>query len=169
MKTIYECSRSKAVNWLTVAGLLIIVSAIVYEMWCITQGLNLVLGITVTLILIFAMLSSFFVYPQYVIATDEGVGVHTLLRTKFIPYSDIESIKRIDESFMKSWNTVRLFGIGGIFGYIGWFRSKGLGTYEAFVTDCTKAFIIYRKSGIPVVISVSEPDEFMPYFLKGGE
>ncbi len=116
MKTIYECSRSKAVNWLTVAGLLIIVSAIVYEMWCITQGLNLVLGITVTLILIFAMLSSFFVYPQYVIATDEGVGVHTLLRTKFIPYSDIESIKRIDESFMKSWNTVRLFGIGGIFG-----------------------------------------------------
>ena len=56
MKTIYECSHSKAVKWLTVVGLLIIVAAIVYEMWCITQGFNLVSGIVVTLVLIAAMM-----------------------------------------------------------------------------------------------------------------
>ena len=53
-------------------------------------------------------------------------------------------------------------------GNIGWFRSSELGTYQAYVTDRTKAFIIYRKSGKPIAISVSEPEEFMPYYLKGG-
>ena len=40
---------------------------------------------------------------------------------------------------------------------------------KAYVTDSAKSFIIYRKSGKPVAISVSEPDEFMPYYLKGGK
>ena len=168
MKTIYECSHSKAVKWLTVVGLLIIVAAIVYEMWCITQGFNLVSGIVVTLVLIAAMISAFVLYPQYIISDDEGIGIHTMMRTIRIPYSNIDRIVRVDESFM-SWDTIRLFGIGGIFGYIGWFRNGKIGTYKAYVTDRKKAFLVYRKSGKPIAISVSEPDEFMPYFLKGGK
>lgn len=167
MKTIYECSRSKAVNRLTAAGLLIIVSSIIYEMWCITQGMSLLLAIAVTLILLAAFISAFMVYPQYIVATDEGVGVHMLLHTRLVPYSDIDRIVRLDESFLSWRNSVRLLGIGGLLGYIGWFRSKGLGTYHAYVTDRTKAFLIYRKSGKPLAISVSEPEEFMPYYLKG--
>ena len=31
-----------------------------------------------------------------------------------------------------------------------------------------KAFLIYRHKGLPIAISVTEPDEFMPYYMKGG-
>ena len=64
--------------------------------------------------------------------------------------------------------TIRLFGVGGVFGYIGWFRTKGIGTFRSYVTDPKKAFLIYRNKGLPIAISVSEPDEFMPYYMKGG-
>lgn len=168
MKTIYECSHSKAMKRLTVAGILIIIAAIVYEIWCVQQGMDLWIGITVTLILLATLLSVFMIHPQYIIADDEGIGIHTLVRTRRIPYSDIERIERADDCFMRWDNTVRLFGVGGMLGNIGWFRSSETGTYQAYVTDRTKAFIIYRKSGKPIAISVSEPDEFMPYYLKGG-
>lgn len=168
MKTIYECSHSKAMKRLTVVGILIIIAAIVYEIWCVQQGMDLWIGITVTLILLATLLSVFMIHPQYIIADDEGIGIHTLVRTRRIPYSDIERIERADDRFMRWDNTVRLFGVGGMLGNIGWFRSSETGTYQAYVTDRTKAFIIYRKSGKPIAISVSEPDEFMPYYLKGG-
>ena len=168
MKTIYECSHSKAMKRLTVVGILIIIAAIIYEIWCVQRGMDLWIGITVTLILLAALVSVFMLHPQYIIADDEGIGIHTLIRTRRIPYSDIERIERADDRFMRWDNTIRLFGIGGMFGNIGWFRSSETGTYQAYVTDRTKAFIIYHKSGKPIAISVSEPDEFMPYYLKGG-
>lgn len=169
MKTIYECSQSQAMKWLTVVGILIIIAAIIYEIWCVQRGMDLWIGITCTLILMATLLSVFMIHPQYIIADDEGLGIHTLIRTRRIPYSDIERIERADERFMRWENTIRLFGVGGMLGNIGWFRSSELGTYQAYVTDRTKAFIIYRKSGKPIAISVSEPEEFMPYFLKGGK
>ena len=168
MKTIYECSHSKAMKALTEAGILIIIGAIILEIWSVQRGMEVWLGIAVTLLLLAALISVFLCYPQYIIATDEGIGIHTVLRTRMIPYSDIKHIVRADEDFMRWSNTIRLFGIGGMMGNIGLFRSPKIGTYQAYVTDRTKAFIIYRKSGKPIAMSVSEPDEFMPYYLKGG-
>jgi len=52
--------------------------------------------------------------------------------------------------------------------HIGLFRAKGIGTFRSYVTDAKKVFLIYRTKGLPIAISVSEPDEFMPFYLKGG-
>lgn len=168
MKTIYECSQSRGMKWLTVAGLLIIVSAIVYEVWCLIQGMALWIGITVIVILLATLIAVFLCYPQYIITDDAGIGIHTAFRTRTIPYSNIRAIVRLDEDFMKWNNTVRVFGIGGMMGNIGFFRSKKIGNYQAYVTDKSKAFLIIRHDGQPIAISVSEPDEFLPYYLKGG-
>ena len=39
---------------------------------------------------------------------------------------------------------------------------------RTYITDEKNAFIIYRTNGLPIAISVSDPDEFLPYYLKGG-
>lgn len=168
MKTIYECSHSKTVKWVTAVFVVIIVAAIGAEVWYVSLGVNRIEAIVAITILQLALLSCFFLYPQYVIADDTGIGIHTLLRTISIPYEDIDRIERASDNFLGNTNTVRLIGIGGVLGFIGFFRAKGIGTYRAYVTDRTKAFIIYRKKGLPIALSVSEPDEFMPYYLKGG-
>lgn len=191
MKTIYECSQSKGIKWFTAIFFVVVILAILVEMYYVSKGINVTGAIIVTAILLAASFSCFFIFPMYIIADDEGIGIRTLFHTKRIPYENIDHIERFDDQhrlfinkgkvgkvtlggsfqmgFFSAGNTIRLCGVGGVFGYIGWFRTKGVGTFLSYVTDAKKAFLIYRTKGLPVAISVSEPDEFMPYYMKGGE
>ena len=190
MKTIYECSQSKGIKWLTAIFFLIIILAVLFVIYSVSKGMNPTQAIIVVAILLVASISCFLVFPMYIITDDEGIGIRTLIRTIRIPYESIDHIERFDDQyplfinkgqvgkvtlgFSFKWglfspgNTIRLFGVGGVFGYIGWFRTKGIGTFRSYVTDAKKVFLIYRTKGMPIAISVSEPDEFLPYYLKGG-
>ena len=191
MKTIYECSQSKGIKWFTLIFFLVVSIAILVEIYYVSKGINVTGAIIVTAILLAASFSCFFIFPMYIIADDEGIGIRTLFRTKRISYENIDHIERFDDQhqlfvnkgkvgkvtlgpsfqlgLFSAGNTIRLFGVGGVFGYIGWFRTKGVGTFLSYVTDAKKAFLIHRTKGLPVAISVSEPDEFMPYYMKGGQ
>lgn len=191
MKTIYECSQSKWIKWFTLIFFLIVSLAILVEIYYVSKGINVTGAIIVTAILLAASFSCFFIFPMYIIADDEGIGIRTLFRTIRISYENIDHIERFDDQhrlfinkgkvgkvtlgtsfqlgLFSAGNTIRLFGVGGVFGYIGWFRSKGVGTFLSYVTDAKKVFLIHRTKGLPVAISVSEPDDFMPYYMKGGE
>lgn len=190
MKTIYECSQSKSVKWVTAIFIVAMVLGVLTEMYYVSKGMNVTGAIIVSAVLLAVAFSCFLVFPMYIITDDEGIGIRTLLWTKRIPYESIDHIERMDQQhplfinkgkignatlgfkyqmgFLSAGNTIRLFGIGGVFGYIGWFRTKGIGTFLSFVTDAKKSFLIYRTKGMPIAISVNEPDEFMPYYLKGG-
>ena len=191
MKTIYECSQSKGIKWFTLLFFLIVSLAILVEIYYVSKGINVTGAIIATAILLAASFSCFFIFPMYIIADDEGIGIRTLFHTKRILYENIDYIERFDDlhrlfvnkgkvgkvtlgssfqmGLFSAGNTIRLLGVGGVFGYIGWFRTKGVGTFLSFVTDARKAFLIHRTKGLPVAISVSEPDEFMPYYMKGGQ
>ena len=165
MKIIYECLQSKWIKWFTAILILVIIISILFEIFYFSKGYFVISAILVTAFLIVVLLSFFFLFPMYIIVDDEGVGIRTLLRTIRIPYEIIDHIERIDEQtplfgFSK---TIRLFGLGRFFGYIGWFRAKGIGTFRSFVTDAKKTFLIYRTKGKPIAISVNEPDKFLPY------
>ena len=127
--------------------------------------------IIITSVVLFVVFSSFLVFPIYIISDEEGLGIKTLLWTKRIPFQDIDHIERLEKNdwfFGIRKGAVRIFGVGGVFGFIGLYRLKGIGNFWSYVTDEKKAFIIYRKNGLPIAISVSEPDDFLPYYLKEG-
>ena len=170
MKTIYECSQSKGIKWITAIFFAVIFLSILYLIYGVSKGESPTLAITVTALLLVTSVSCFCVFPLYIIADDEGIGIRTLLRTKRITYEQIDHIERVEprNSLFGFTSAIRLFGIGGVFGYIGWFSAKGVGTFQSYVTDSKKVFLVYRTKGRPIAISVSEPDEFLPYYLKGG-
>jgi hypothetical protein len=172
MKTIYECSQSKGIKWITAIFFLIVVLAIFVLFYDVSKGgTDVTEAIIITAILLAVSFSCFFVFPIYIIAEDEGIGIRTLFRTIRVSYEDIDYIERVDEqnSLFGATKTIRLLGIGGVFGYIGLFRTDGVGTFRSYVTDAKRAFLIHRVKGMPIAISVNEPDEFMPYYLKGGK
>ena len=171
MKTIYECLQSKTVKWLSAIFYSVVILSVFVIMYLLAKGVyNLIIAWVIMALILIPSILSFFIFPMYVVADDEGVGVRTLARTKLIPYENIDRIVRVDEQpLFTRLSTIRLFGSGGVFGYIGWFRSKGLGTFLSYATDEKNVFLIYRKKGTPVAISVNDPDEFLPYYLKGGE
>lgn len=190
MKTIYECSQSKGIKWVTVFFFLIVVFSILALVYAVSKGMSPTLAIIFVAILLVISFSCFLVCPMYIITDDEGIGIRTPIRTIKIPYENIDHIERFGEQrqlfifkgqigkvtlgtsfrigLFSAGNTMRQFGIGGVFGYIGWFSTKDIGTFLSFVTDTKKVFLIYRINGEPIAISVSEPDEFLPYYLKGG-
>lgn len=190
MKTIYKCSQSKGIKWLTAFFFLIVVFSILALVYAVSKGMSPTLAIIFVAILIVISFSCFLVCPMYIITDDEGIGIRTPVRTIKIPYENIDHIERFGEQrqlfvfkgqigkitlgtsfrigMFSAGNTMRQFGIGGVFGYIGWFSTKDIGTFLSFVTDTKKVFLIYRINGEPIAISVSEPDEFLPYYMKGG-
>ena len=190
MKTIYECSQSKGIKWVTAFFFLIVVFSILALVYAVSKGMSPTLAIIFVAILLVISFSCFLVCPMYIITDDEGIGIRTPIRTIKIPYENIDHIERFGEQrqlfifkgqigkvtlgtsfrigLFSAGNTMRQFGIGGVFGYIGWFSTKDIGTFLSFVTDTKKVFLIYRINGDPIAISVSEPDEFLPYYLKGG-
>ena len=190
MKTIYECSQSKGIKWVTAFFFLIVVFSILALVYAVSKGMSPTLAIIFVAILLVISFSCFLVCPMYIITDDEGIGIRTPVRTIKIPYENIDHIERFGEQrqlfvfkgqigkitlgtsfrigMFSAGNTMRQFGIGGVFGYIGWFSTKDIGTFLSFVTDTKKVFLIYRINGEPIAISVSEPDEFLPYYLKGG-
>ena len=170
MKTIYECPQSKGVRVSTALALVFVLVALILEIYFFTELGRSLEAVILTSVLLLVAFSSFLVFPLYIISDDEGIGIRTLIRTRRISFQEIERIERLDsgERLFGIKDAVRLFGVGGVFGFIGWFRMKGIGTFRSYITDEKKAFLIFRKNGLPIAISVSEPDEFLPYYLKGG-
>ena len=169
MKTIYECSQRRSVNWGYIAVWLFAVCGMMY---IISRGIiNLIPALVFMAIILFLpSIFVFFLYPLYIVADDEGVGIRTLARTNLIPYANIDRIERVDgQQLLSRVPGIKVFGSGGVFGYVGRLHLKGIGTIRSYVVDEKNVFIIIRKKGIPVAISVNDPDEFLPYYLKGGE
>jgi hypothetical protein len=170
MKTIYECTQSKGIKWSTIICFIFVFFALLIEIYMFSDTGHSIEAIIITSVLLLVSFSSFLVFPLYIISDDEGIGIKTLLRTIRIPYQNIDHIERMEggERLFGIKNAMRIFGIGGVFGFIGLFRLKETGNFWSYITDEKKAFIIYRTNGLPIAISVSNPDEFLPYFLKGG-
>ena len=55
--------------------------------------------------------------------------------------------------------SIRTFGNGGMYSISGWYWSRSLGAYRAFVTDLNRT-VVLRFRNRTVVISPAEPDKF---------
>lgn len=55
--------------------------------------------------------------------------------------------------------SVRTFGNGGFFGFIGWFRHALLGSYRAYATDPANAVVLHFEDDT-VVITPDDPAAF---------
>ena len=94
-------------------------------------------------ILVFMMLNAVLFYaPKEVILDDtrltliKGAGKLTILR------NEIEEIRMYDP---RDTGNIRVFGIGGICGYIGRYYNRDIGYYTSFVGDYSQAFFIRTK------------------------
>ncbi|HET6527529.1 MAG TPA: PH domain-containing protein, partial [Balneolaceae bacterium] len=55
---------------------------------------------------------------------------------------------------------IRIWGIGGLFGFIGYFRNSRLGNYKAYSTS-NKRSVILDVNGKKVVVSPDSPSGFI--------
>lgn len=114
------------------------------------------LWIVAALILV-PVVSALFTVLEYQVA-DGRLRIRRLLWSDSIPLDALVSVDRDPSLTAGSW---RLAGNGGLFSFSGWFRSKALGTYRAYVTDFDRAVVLRFHDRRAVVVSPADPAAFV--------
>lgn len=71
----------------------------------------------------------------------------------------LPSLTEISINPRSTMGAIRLFGSGGMFGYLGFFRNQILGRYRSYVTD-PKHTVVLRFKDRCIVISPDDPAQF---------
>ena len=98
---------------------------------------------------------------NYTLATDKLI-VHRPLTNVNINRSEIKSVEQIDKEKLEQ--TIRTFGVGGLFGYFGKFANKKLGSMTWYATRRNKAVLISTVDNKKIVLTPDNPEEFVANF-----
>ncbi len=96
-----------------------------------------------------------FVIRSYTV-TSEGILIRRLWWNTVLPRADILSVEVTPKAMSKS---IRTCGNGGMFSFTGFYWSKTLGSYRAYVTDLNHTVVVRMKKR-PAVLSPDDPDAF---------
>jgi hypothetical protein len=79
-----------------------------------------------------------------------------------VPLNEIESVEPVREVFRGSFRT---FASGGLWSFLGRFRSSRFGSFSAYVSDPARAVLIATKKR-PLVVSPDDPAGFISEVKK---
>lgn len=97
-----------------------------------------------------------FLIRSYVIMED-AILIRRLFWTTRLERAGLKSAEVVPKAMSKS---IRTCGNGGAFSFTGWYWSKSLGSYRAFVTDLNRT-VVLRFGKRTVVVSPDEPEDFV--------
>ena len=100
--------------------------------------------------------------PQRLEICRDKIVILRRYKSITISANEIMSVERLPEGAMRG--AIRTFGVGGLFGYFGSYRTRKLGSFTLYATSFQNLFIIRKCDGKNVVISCAEPDK-MEIFL----
>jgi len=119
----------------------------------------------INIILFFLVILTFFVslyfMPISLLLTSDKLVIRCLIHRVHIPLSNIAIIETTQK--YKDFTDIRVFGNGGLWGYTGLFRNKGVGKYIAYVGNPKQAFYIRLKSGRNYLVSC---DNYLIFLAK---
>ena len=83
-----------------------------------------------------------------------------ILRLGWSKDIDLSEIMEVEFKPHAMTGSVRTFGIGGLFGYVGYFRNIILKSYKAYVTHREKTVVLTTEEG-QILISPDDPEAFI--------
>ena len=153
----FTCPWSLGVKVITTITIIILVAS-TYFIWNDDFPASM-LWLKYTLIIIFiaTIIGGLGYMPIRLIIENDKIILHRLFGAINIPIKDIIEIKAIENS--ETAFSIRVFGSGGLFGYLGKFNKK-LGYYTMYATDINELILI-RTDRKTYVFSCRNRDEFI--------
>ncbi|RFS19576.1 hypothetical protein DVR12_23390 [Chitinophaga silvatica] len=96
--------------------------------------------------------------PRYYLITDTAILIKRPLFSITIYLSEVVRLKSVSEEDLGS--SSRILALGGIFGYLGNYRSSEIGKYQGWCTNRVNLVLI-ESSNQKWLISPSAPEEFI--------
>lgn len=151
--TVSSCPYPKSVKVVSSITLALLTLFSIWMFHLYAQNAT-IMTLLAALIMLLTPLITCALMPLRVYVTEKGITLQLLLGIIFVPSDEIVKI----EPFPNQGATIRLFGSGGLMGFMGIFSNSVIGNFTAFATDIEHATIIYRKGKRPLVLSVADPD-----------
>lgn len=130
------------------AGAFLIHSAMTHP----SAGGRILMATSATALAVLVLALTAFVPLGYEV-TDEAVVIRRSIRPLRILLSQVAEVRRVELT-----GVVRVFGVGGFFGYWGRFTSTQLGAFRAYFTQRGNLLCLFLKDGDRVVLSPDDPD-----------
>ena len=106
------------------------------------------------------LLGAYLFAPRAYEITQTGIVVRRILRSFEIPFSSMKRVYVRDLGLM----SMRLFAMGGLFGFYGLYAVKGLGRIWVYVTRREKVVVIENRN--KYAISPESNEEFLEILRK---
>lgn len=119
-----------------------------------------IVAIVVAIVIVGVFLSAILLTPRGYDVRDGKLFVRTLATKFSYDLRQLSDAYGARASKVFSPGTLRTFGVGGFFGYYGYFRNAALGGFLAFVTDKDKLVVLHFADKV-LVVSPKEPERFV--------
>jgi hypothetical protein len=152
---------SSGVWAITIVTLVIVVGATVHI--AIQQIPTTFLWLKYLLMVVFfvTIIAGIWYAPIRLEANDEEIAVRRLFSVVKIPLSEVTHIRQISKTTIDG--SIRVFGSGGLFGYLGRFKNDKIGTYNMYATELNSLIMVSTTNNKKYVISCTKPKEFIEY------
>ena len=115
--------------------------------------------------LVFLISPSFFI-PLRLVVDEDSLKIWRPVGKVKIPLEDIKSCTVIEDSRSIFDKTIRTFGSGGLYGFIGHFKHDKYRKMRMFVTHTKQCFLIRTKDGRHFVISSPKREEIVEFISQ---
>jgi len=156
MMTLYKATWGKPLKW-TSALLVALAVVNVFGMSFLPKGIpgwSLTLGQWVLPVIVLCCVP--FIIRGYAI-TEDSILIKRPFWTTRLDRAGLSSAQVIPQAMGKC---LRTCGNGGGFSFTGWYWSKSLGSFRAFVTDQNRT-VVLRFGKRTVVVSPDSPEDFV--------
>lgn len=140
---------------LVMLGAAIILSLGQHQPWFISLPPIPIRALTITAIMLMPLGALPFIIRGYVITAD-GILIRRLWWNTVLPFDDIRSVQAEPLALSSSFRTC---GNGGLYSFTGFYWSKQLGHFRAYVTDLNRTVIVRMKNRT-AVLSPEDPEAF---------
>jgi hypothetical protein len=114
--------------------------------------------ITAALILFVTIALCYILHPTAYTLNKDVLIIQRPVKPVVIYRNEISNIELLDEKQLK-W-TIRTFGVGGLFGYFGYFYNREIGSMLWYTSHQKNRILITKKNEEKVVISPDDPSLF---------
>jgi hypothetical protein len=102
--------------------------------------------------------------PIYYKITNDKLIIHRLIADVRIDRQNIKSIELIDRQDI-GWS-LRIFGVGGLFGYSGYFANSKMGSMTWYTTRRDRTVLVVTNDEKKIILSPDDPKKLIAEFYQ---
>lgn len=161
----FKASLGQWAIGITVAVTVLFTGIVAGQFWFIkSEDGHALPAYTVAALLLVYAISYVFMVRKYSVTDDSLVVCRPFGIRTTIPKSDITSVQVLPKGAIG--NALRIFGVGGLFGYSGKFYNSKYGTMTWYRTRTDKTVLITTLKNKKIVLSPDDPEAFAQALQK---